>query len=90
MQYSGMSSDPDREGEFSRTAQQILTGPVVVTRNPCLHPGDVRLLSAVSVPQLAHLVDCVVFPNHGPRPHPSEMAGTANIHSNDGFVLSAF
>lgn len=75
VQYSVMSSDPDREGEFSKTTQRLLTGPVVVTRNPCLHPGDVRLLTAVNAPQLVHLVDCVVFPNHGPRPHPSEMAG---------------
>ena len=82
MQYSAMSSDPDHEGEFSRTAQQTLTGPVVVTRNPCLHPGDVRLLTAVSAPQLDHLVDCVVFPNHGPRPHPSEMAGITYTHSD--------
>ena len=82
MQYSAISSDPDHEGEFSRTAQQTLTGPVVVTRNPCLHPGDVRLLTAVYAPQLAHLVDCVVFPNHGPRPHPSEMAGITYTHSD--------
>ena len=80
VQYSAMSSDPDHEGEFSRTAQQTLTGPVVVTRNPCLHPGDVRLLTAVSTPQLTHLVDCVVFPNHGLRPHPSEMAGITYTH----------
>ena len=61
--------------EFSKSSSRILTGPVVVTRNPCLHPGDVRQLTAVSVPQLAHFLDCIVFPNHGPRPHPSEMAG---------------
>ena len=82
VQYSAMSLDPDHEGEFSRTAQQTLTGPVVVTRNPCLHPGDVRLLTAVYAPQLAHLEDCVVFPNHGPRPHPSEMAGITYTHSD--------
>lgn len=75
VQYSMTSNDPDRYMDFSKSSIQILTGPVVVTRNPCLHPGDVRQLTAVSVPQLAHLVDCVVFPNHGPRPHPSEMAG---------------
>lgn len=85
MQYSVISNNPDREGEFSKTTHNLLTGPVVVTRNPCLHPGDVRLLTAVSAPKLSHLVDCVVFPNHGPRPHPSEMAGDAcylsyNLH----------
>ena len=78
MQYSANSSDPDREGEFSKTTKHLLMGPVVVTRNPCLHPGDVRQLTAVHAPKLAHLVDCVVFPNHGPRPHPSEMAGNSD------------
>lgn len=85
-----MSLDPDHEGGFSRTAQQTLTGPVVVTRNPCLHPGDVRLLTAVYAPQLAHLVDCVVFPNHGPRPHPSEMAGITYTHSDGDNFLKFF
>ncbi|XP_044182237.1 uncharacterized protein LOC114966062 isoform X2 [Acropora millepora] len=75
VQYSLVSNEADRFMEFSKSSSQILTGPVVVTRNPCLHPGDVRQLTAVSVPQLAHFVDCIVFPNHGPRPHPSEMAG---------------
>lgn len=75
VQYSATSNDPDREGEFSKSKKHIFEGPVVVTRNPCLHPGDVRQLTAVYAAQLVHLVDCVVFPNHGPRPHPSEMAG---------------
>lgn len=82
VQYSAISNDPDREGEFSKTTKHLLTGPVVVTRNPCLHPGDVRLLTAVVAPQLGHLVDCVVFPSHGPRPHPSEMAGMAAIEQS--------
>ncbi len=47
----------------------------MVTRNPCLHPGDVRQLEAVDVPELRHLVDCIVFPKNGARPHPNEMAG---------------
>ncbi|XP_029201631.2 uncharacterized protein LOC114966061 isoform X2 [Acropora millepora] len=75
VQYSLVSNEADTFMEFSKSSRQTLTGPVVVTRNPCLHPGDVRQLTAVSVPQLAHFVDCIVFPNHGPRPHPSEMAG---------------
>ena len=53
----------------------VVTGPLVVTRNPCLHPGDVRQLEAVDVHELSHLCDCVVFPRCGPRPHSNEMAG---------------
>ncbi|KAD2804274.1 hypothetical protein E3N88_37651 [Mikania micrantha] len=54
---------------------QIVRGDVVVSRNPCLHPGDVRVLKAVNVPALHHMVDCVVFPQKGKRPHPYECSG---------------
>ncbi|KAK9106550.1 hypothetical protein Syun_022561 [Stephania yunnanensis] len=51
-------------------------GKVVVAKNPCLHPGDVRVLQAVNVPDLRHMVDCVVFPQKGKRPHPNECSGS--------------
>ena len=70
----------DREDEFDKNRKRVLRGPVVVTRNPCLHPGDVRQLDAVDVPQLSHIVDCIVFPRRGPRPHPNEMAGDEICH----------
>ena len=75
VQYSEESTRADREDEFNKNRKLVLRGPVVVTRNPCLHPGDVRQLEAVDVPQLGHLVDCIVFPRRGSRPHPNEMAG---------------
>ncbi|KAL9672087.1 hypothetical protein QQ045_028335 [Rhodiola kirilowii] len=55
----------------------VLTGKVVVTKNPCLHPGDVRVLDAVyeAVLEENGLVDCLVFPRNGKRPHPSECSG---------------
>ncbi|RKO87185.1 RNA-dependent RNA polymerase, partial [Blyttiomyces helicus] len=53
----------------------VVTGPVAVTRNPCWWPGDVRILEAVNAEQLHHLVDCVVFPTQGQRPHADEMGG---------------
>ncbi|KAF5191591.1 RNA-dependent RNA polymerase, partial [Thalictrum thalictroides] len=54
----------------------IVEGKVIVAKNPCLHPGDVRVLQAVNVPDLHHMVDCVVFPQKGSRPHPNECSGS--------------
>lgn len=47
----------------------ILTGKVVVTKNPCLHPGDVRVLEAVYEVALEERgwVDCIIFPQKGKR-----------------------
>ncbi|PON45921.1 RNA-dependent RNA polymerase-type [Parasponia andersonii] len=54
----------------------IVKGKVVVAKNPCLHPGDVRVLKAVDVLALHHMVDCVVFPQKGKRPHTDECSGS--------------
>ncbi|KAI3467228.1 hypothetical protein Pfo_023891 [Paulownia fortunei] len=54
----------------------IITGKVVVAKNPCLHPGDVRVLEAINVRALHHMVDCIVFPKKGMRPHPNECSGS--------------
>lgn len=62
-QYEG-SSIFDR----ARSDQMVtIVGKVVVAKNPCLHPGDVRVLRAVNIPALKHMVDCVVFPQKGKR-----------------------
>ncbi|KAK2970903.1 hypothetical protein RJ640_005260 [Escallonia rubra] len=55
----------------------IVIGKVVVTKNPCLHPGDVRVLDAVYEVALEEkgLMDCLVFPQKGERPHPNECSG---------------
>lgn len=55
----------------------IVVGKVVVTKNPCLHPGDIRVLEAVYNAELEEkgLVNCLVFPQKGERPHPNECSG---------------
>ncbi|KAK8448965.1 hypothetical protein SEVIR_7G137100v4 [Setaria viridis] len=55
----------------------VIVGKVAISKNPCLHPGDVRVLEAIYDPGLdaRGLVDCVVFPQRGDRPHPNECSG---------------
>lgn len=47
----------------------IVLGKVLVTKNPCLHPGDIRVLEAVYEVALEEkgLVDCLIFPQKGER-----------------------
>nr|CAB3477261.1 unnamed protein product [Digitaria exilis] len=64
-----------RFSSANRNAETIV-GTIVMAKNPCLHPGDVRILEAVDVPELHHLVDCLVFPKNGERPHANEASGS--------------
>lgn len=54
----------------------IHEGPVVVTKNPCFHEGDIRVFNAINEPRLRHMVDSIVFPQKGLRPDPDEMSGS--------------
>ncbi|GMG99002.1 hypothetical protein Nepgr_000842 [Nepenthes gracilis] len=55
---------------------EVIKGLVVIAKNPCLHPGDIRVLEAVDAPGLHHLFDCLVFPQKGDRPHTNEASGS--------------
>ncbi|KAH9666212.1 RNA-dependent RNA polymerase 6 [Citrus sinensis] len=62
---------------FAETKKlQVINGFVVIAKNPCLRPGDVRILEAVDRPELHHLCDCLVFPQKGDRPHTNEASGS--------------
>jgi RNA-dependent RNA polymerase len=54
----------------------VLTGDVIVTKNPCLYPSDIRKLKAVNEPRLSHYVNVIVFPQKGKRPHFNEISGS--------------
>ncbi|MCJ1312216.1 hypothetical protein MMC25_005890 [Agyrium rufum] len=61
-----------------KSRSYILTGRVVVTRSPALHPGDVQLADAVRVPvssPLRALHNCIVFSQFGDRDLPSQLSG---------------
>lgn len=61
--------------EATGSATTIAETNVLVSRNPCLHPGDLRKLKAVNIPQLSHLTDCIVFSTMGKRPTADLMSG---------------
>jgi RNA-dependent RNA polymerase len=53
---------------------------VITCKNPCTHPGDIRLLKAISkdderYEKLKHLVNVVVFSSKGKRPETHKMSG---------------
>jgi RNA-dependent RNA polymerase len=61
---------------FPSNREEPIVGKCVIAKNPCLHPGDVRVLKAVDKPQLRYLKDVVIFPQKGKRPHPNECSGS--------------
>lgn len=77
--FVGLSS-VEEESESSGPKHLQHGQDVVVYRCPCLHPGDVQVLKVFYpepeiLAKLEHLVNVVVFPATGARPHPDELAG---------------
>lgn len=73
IQLSSINDDSENDSDSSAVP---IIGNVVVTRNPCLHPGDIRILKAVPPPaELSSVRDVIIFPVDGPRPHANEMSG---------------
>ncbi|KIY66410.1 RdRP-domain-containing protein [Cylindrobasidium torrendii FP15055 ss-10] len=52
-----------------------ITGRVLITRSPQIHPGDVQFVNAVDRPQLRHLKNVVVFSCRGNRSLASCLGG---------------
>ncbi|KAL7804459.1 RdRP domain-containing protein [Trichoderma afarasin] len=64
----------------------VIKGVCVVGRNPSLHPGDIRVVEAVDIPELHHLRDIVVFPSTGDRPVPNMLSG-GDLDGDDFFII---
>lgn len=55
----------------------VVVGKVAVAKNPCMHPGDIRVLKAVRNFKLeACRWDVIVFPSVGERPIPDMCSGS--------------
>lgn len=67
------------DGRDETDRQVVEAEKVLVTRNPCLHPGDIRVIKPRSDQQakeaFSHLNNVIVFPSKGKNSLPSEMAG---------------
>jgi RNA-dependent RNA polymerase len=67
-------------GVASKFPKETIEGRVIVTKNPCSHPGDIRLLRAIGekdsrFEMLRDFINVVVFPRKGYRPEQHKMSG---------------
>ena len=47
---------------------QVIKGEVIVSKSPSTHPGDIRKVKCIDVPELRYLVNVIVFSKFGKRP----------------------
>jgi len=64
---------------------KVIEGPLVLARNPSLHPGDIRVVKGVNIPELAHLRDVIVLPQTGDR-DVANMCSGGDLDGDDFFV----
>lgn len=69
--------------------KETIDGDVIITRNPCLHPADIRKMKCVGMAEIQkrfekkgiknhfeHYVNCVIFPMKGDIPITSQISGS--------------
>ncbi|KAI9039173.1 RNA-directed RNA polymerase (Sad-1) [Aspergillus affinis] len=74
-------SRPENGGNY-----EVIEGICILARNPSLHPGDIRVVKAVNVPELSHLHDVVVLPQTGDRDVASMCSG-GDLDGDDYLVM---
>ncbi|KAI4110623.1 MAG: hypothetical protein LQ339_001199 [Xanthoria mediterranea] len=65
---------------------EVILGPMLLARNPSLHPGDIRVVQGVDVEALRHLKDAVVVPQTGDRPIVNMCSG-GDLDGDDYLVI---
>lgn len=73
--------DAEKPGSY-----KVVTGIVVLARNPSLHPGDIRVVKAVDHAALRHLKNCVVLPQTGDR-DVANMCSGGDLDGDDFIVM---
>ncbi|KAK2757339.1 hypothetical protein FQN54_004853 [Arachnomyces sp. PD_36] len=85
-----MDSLPEIFVQVTRADQggkyEVIEGLCILARNPSLHPGDIRVVKAVNVPELQHLKDVVVLPQTGDRDI-SSMCSGGDLDGDDYLVI---
>ncbi|KAM3437517.1 hypothetical protein NHJ13734_004584 [Beauveria thailandica] len=70
--------DATRGKSGERLDTTLTDGPILVTRSPALHPGDIQCVEMVTPPKshpLRSLRNCIVFSQKGSRDLPSQLSG---------------
>lgn len=58
-------------------SREVIIGKILVCKNPCLHPGDVRVLEAVDLPHLQNFyIDVIAFSQQGDVPNFKQCSGS--------------
>ena len=65
---------------------EVMTGYMILARNPSLHPGDIRIVRGVDRPGLRHLKDVIVLPMTGDR-DVSSMCSGGDLDGDDYLVI---
>lgn len=73
--------DTEKPGHY-----KVIEGECILARNPSLHPGDLRVVRAVNVPELHHLKNVVVLPQTGDRDL-ANMCSGGDLDGDDYMVL---
>lgn len=75
--WDDLNFEDNKQTERKKRKTKILDNrQVVITKNPCHHPGDIRTFTAVDHPKLRDLKDVIVFSQQGDRPAPHDISGS--------------